>query len=59
MMNRTLFCQSLWVDQNGMATSEICVRERVLQKQIADWIKKGGENSAKNSQKSRFQASCH
>ena len=38
-----------------MATSEILVRERAPQRQIADWIKKkGGENSAKNSQQSQF-----
>ena len=37
-----------------MATSEIWVIERVPQRQIADWIKRGGENSTKNSQKSQF-----
>ena len=31
-----LFCQSLRVDQNGMARSEIWVMERVPQRQIAD-----------------------
>ena len=45
MMNGTyLFCQSLRVDQNGMAMSEIWVRERVPQRQIADC-----KNSAKRS----------
>ena len=37
-----------------MATSEIWIRERVPQRQIADWIKKSGENFAKNSKKGQF-----
>ena len=55
MTNGTSFFQLLRVDQNGMATSEIWVRGRVPQRQIADWLKNGGENSAKFG----FQAFCH